>query len=135
MLATRPEPEVVALVGDELEVLTPNTITDPDVLLGELSAVRRTGIAVDREEHHVGISAVGTVIANPRGLVMALSIPVPTSRFVEREQHLVERLLAARHRVEGELARGDSAVASPVGLSGDRPPIVLVEQHGDAGRT
>ncbi|WP_235659046.1 IclR family transcriptional regulator C-terminal domain-containing protein [Mycobacteroides abscessus] len=42
----------------DLEAFTPNTITDIAVLLSELNAVRRTGIAFDHEEHDIGISSV-----------------------------------------------------------------------------
>lgn len=105
LLSTLDDDEVVVLVGDHLEQLTPNTIVHIDRLLDDLAHVRRSGIAFDREEHHAGISAIGTTLANPYGLPAALSVPVPTSRFIQREQELCEQLLEGRTRIERALAQ------------------------------
>jgi IclR family acetate operon transcriptional repressor len=43
----------------QLQRYTPHTITDPEVLLSELVAVRRRGYAVDDEEELAGIFCVG----------------------------------------------------------------------------
>lgn len=97
--------EVVALVGNSLTPHTPNTIVDADALLTELASIRTSGVAFDREEHHLGISAVGTALANPYGLRVAVSVPVPTSRFVDRESEIVEQLLKYRERIEHHFRR------------------------------
>lgn len=104
LLSELDDDDVVALVGPDLEPLTPNTIVRVDELLADLDTVRSSGIAFDREEHHSGISAIGTTLANPYGLAAALSVPVPTSRFAEREDQLCEQLLAGRARIEAALS-------------------------------
>lgn len=105
LLAEMTDEKVLALLGDRLKALTPNTITDPDAFLADLATVRAAGIAFDREEHHVGISAAGTTIDNPSGLAVAISVPAPSSRFVERETEIVEELLKSRKRIEAHVRR------------------------------
>jgi DNA-binding IclR family transcriptional regulator len=72
--------------------------TWPD-LEAELTQVRETGIAYDREEHSSGISAIGAAIRGLEGEIAALSIPVPAVRFNELEKGLV----ASLRRSAGEL--------------------------------
>ena len=105
LLAELPDARVEALVAGSLTALTPNTITEPAALLAELIAVRERDVAFDREEHHLGISAVGTTLDNPFGLSVAISVPVPTSRFVDREGEIVEQILKARQRMEEHFKR------------------------------
>ena len=69
-----------------------------DALLQELATIRKTGIAYDREEHSIGISAVGTAFRDQAGTVYAISIPAPTSRAEAIEARVVELLLPARER-------------------------------------
>ena len=60
--------------------------------------MRKTGIAFDREEHSLGISAVGTAFRDQAGTVYAISIPAPTSRAGAIEERAVALLLPARDR-------------------------------------
>ena len=65
--------------------------------------MRDTGVAYDREESTVGISAVGAEIRDSGGIVAALSIPVPTARFADQEVRLVKLLLATCVEVSASL--------------------------------
>ena len=105
LLAQLDDRAITELLGQHLERLTPHTITDLGALLRELGEVRRSGLAFDREEHHLGISAVGTTVDNQYGLAVAVSVPVPTSRFAEREEYLCDRLLAGREQIAARLAQ------------------------------
>jgi hypothetical protein len=68
---------------------TPNTITTFRALRKEIDVVRRTGIAVDREEQTAGICAVGAALDDLgeafRHERFAVSIPVPAQRFGKRQ--------------------------------------------------
>ncbi|NOX29605.1 MAG: IclR family transcriptional regulator [Actinobacteria bacterium] len=110
LLADLDNAAVESLVSPDLEALTENTITDRAVLLDELDQIRETGIAIDREEHHLGISAVGASLANPYRIPAAISIPVPVARFSGREKALGEALLHTCRELEREL--GTSAASS-----------------------
>jgi DNA-binding IclR family transcriptional regulator len=61
--------------------------------LEELDAVRREGVAYDREEHTLGICAVGAVVYAPVDTLTAISVPVPSVRFYGNEEKLVAELL------------------------------------------
>ena len=94
LLATLPHEQVVRLLPARLDSLTPNTITDRAALLDELDQVRRDGIAYDREEHTLGICAVGCVVRDASGRVAAISVPLPAQRFYGHEHELGRVLIA-----------------------------------------
>jgi len=103
-LAQLEEDEVARLVGTAYERRTPNTITRLADLLKELKAARKSGVAFDREEHTLGICAVGVVMRDPLGNDFAISVPVPAQRFHAQEKRIAERLLATRRALEDQLA-------------------------------
>src|ERR1700760_1532225 len=95
-LAQLSDTALEALIGRAYEARTPNTITKLDVLLAELKTVRRTGVAFDREEHSLGISAAGVALHDPLGNAVAISVPVPSQRFEEQHALIAARLLATK---------------------------------------
>jgi DNA-binding IclR family transcriptional regulator len=78
-------------------------------LIKELDLVRSERVAFDREEHTLGICAVGAAFRDPMGRLAAVSIPVPTVQFRGNEQRLasilpkytdaIQRDWASPHRV------------------------------------
>jgi len=100
LLARLDDTAVITLVESSLQALPPNTVIEHDALLAEMASIRETGLAFDHEEHHVGISAVGTALENPHGLAVAISVPVPTSRFAERKAEIVRALNASKAELE-----------------------------------
>ncbi len=107
-LAQLSDAAIEKLIGRAYEARTPKTFTRLDALLKELAAVRRTGVAFDREEHTLGISAAGVALRDPLGNAVAISVPVPSQRFKEHEAAIAERLAAAKRAME---ARMSSAAA------------------------
>lgn len=99
-LAQLSDAAVEALIGRSYEARTPKTITGIDTLLAELKTVRRTGVAFDREEHTAGICAAGVAMHDPLGNAVAISVPVPSQRFVNRQALIAERLLATKRAME-----------------------------------
>ena len=91
--------------------LTPNTIIQPQQLRREIETCRRKGVAFDLEEHTEGICAVGTAFLDPLGRRLALSVPVPTTRFSRMRSDLVKHLLDARARIV-EAFQSGSAVST-----------------------
>jgi hypothetical protein len=61
-------------------------LTDPTASL--------SGIAFDRDEHTVGISAAGIAARTASGHIVAISVPAPSDRFTENETRIVEALRA-----------------------------------------
>lgn len=88
--------QIEKLFSDGLPKETANTVASLRSLLKEISAVRKTHIAFDNEEHTEGISAVGTAFLDPMGRSYAVSVPVPTIRFVKSKSFLKKTLLGFR---------------------------------------
>jgi len=99
LLSVLPPDKVERALRGPLARFTPNTLTRPADLLRQIETCRRTGIAVDDEEHTEGISALGTGFVDPVGRAVALSIPVPATRFKRIRAELTDQLLAARARI------------------------------------
>ena len=96
-LATLDNRAVERLLGTSYEARTPQTITSLADLLADLDQIRKTGVAFDREEHTVGVSAAGISVLDALGNPMAMSVPVPTQRFGDAQELIAERLLETKH--------------------------------------
>lgn len=66
-----------------------------EALRGQIAAIRRTGVAFDRDEHTPGISAAAIARRVAADNVVAISVPAPTERFREKEALIVAALRAA----------------------------------------
>lgn len=94
---------IARLIGTSYEQRTPRTLTRLDDLLRDLKSVRRTGVAIDREEHTRGICAAGIVTRDLLGNVVAISVPVPVQRFYQHQRQIVARLRAIKAALERHL--------------------------------
>ncbi len=75
LLAFAPEQVTDEVVSAGLSALTRHTVTDPDRLRAALAEVRRTGVAVTREEMTLGTCSVAAPVRGADGqVVAALSI-------------------------------------------------------------
>jgi DNA-binding IclR family transcriptional regulator len=102
-LAQLSESAIEALIGRTYEPRTPKTLKRFEVLVEELKIARRTGIAFDREEHTLGVCAVGVALHDPLGNAVAISVPVPIQRFPDRQNMIAERLLATKRALESRM--------------------------------
>ena len=105
--------ELDDFLENSLPRLTPNTIIRPQELRREIDICRRKGVAFDMEEHTEGICAVGTAFVDPLGRRLALSVPVPTTRFSRMRLGLVKHLLDARSRIVEAFQSGSAVSAAP----------------------
>jgi IclR family transcriptional regulator, acetate operon repressor len=85
---------------------TDNSIRSWEKLEQELLRIRKTGLAYDREEHSMGISAIGTAIIGFEGEIAAITIPTPTVRFTKNEPELAKALKLCRDAVDRILGGG-----------------------------
>jgi DNA-binding IclR family transcriptional regulator len=99
-LAGLEDEQVEKLIGRVYKTRTPQTITRLDALLTDLKAVRKSGVAYDREEHTLGICAAGVALRDVRGNFVAISVPVPTPRFEANQRKIAERLLGTKRSLE-----------------------------------
>jgi DNA-binding IclR family transcriptional regulator len=85
MLAFSPEPVVENLLESGLRRRTPNTITNSQMLLQNLTRIRNEGVAYDREEGKQGVACVAApILNNERRPVAALSITTRTPEMHSR---------------------------------------------------
>ena len=99
-LAQLSESAIEVLIGRAYEQRTPKTLQRIDALLADLKSARRTGVAYDREEHTLGVCAVGVALQDPLGNSIAISVPVPSQRFPDRQALIAERLMATKRALE-----------------------------------
>jgi DNA-binding IclR family transcriptional regulator len=95
--------EVWRLVPERLPALTEHTITDREALLEELARAHAEGVAYDREEHTIGMSAVGTVVRDAAGNRAAITVVAPTARFNGNEDRIASALLRTREELQTAL--------------------------------
>jgi DNA-binding IclR family transcriptional regulator len=108
-LAELDEREIGTLLGRRFAARTANTLTTLPALLADLKPVRKSQVAFDREEHTIGISAAGMVLRDLLGNYVAISVPVPTSRFKDHQSRIAARLLATKRAIEGHLTAAEAA--------------------------
>lgn len=113
LLSVVDERKLDRLLRGPLPRLTANTIVQRSDLLKALDSVRRSGVAYDLEEHTEGICAVGTAFLDPIGRAVAISIPVPTTRFRNKRLKvlLTDEILQTRAQMIESLGSSLSQVA------------------------
>jgi DNA-binding IclR family transcriptional regulator len=80
---------VLPVPAGPLEALTPQTITDPEVLRRDGARTRRRGWAVTDGELEVGLTGLAVPVQGPRGdVVAALGVSGPTPRLEDRLDQL-----------------------------------------------
>lgn len=75
------KPYLEKYIHCKLKKFTEYTITDWDVLLQELEAIRRDGYAVERQEVELGMTCVAAPIFSQHKIVAAISVSGPISRI------------------------------------------------------
>jgi DNA-binding IclR family transcriptional regulator len=103
LLAALPDDQAAALLPARLLEMTEHTITTRSALWEELGRIRVEHVAYDREEHTLGICAVGVVVHDPYGPAAAISVPVPTQRFAGQERQLADAVISAGHACSAAL--------------------------------
>jgi IclR family acetate operon transcriptional repressor len=106
MLAQLPEPqvrEILARAG--MAARTPNTITDPDLLIAHLGVIRRQGYAVDEGEQEVGVRCVAVAVPDAPAMA-AISVSGPQARMAEAA---LKAIVPGLQRVAAELSKDFSS--------------------------
>ena len=111
LLAELSNEQIRRLLPERLDELTPNTITDREQLIDELETVRESGVAFDREEHTLGIAAVGIAVVDSEGHAVAMTVPMPAQRFYGNENAIAKAILSATREFERSRRRAVSAQA------------------------
>jgi DNA-binding IclR family transcriptional regulator len=116
------EPRELArrLDGYKFHAFTPNTIVSEKRLVEELNRIRTTLVAVDNEEHEIGVRCAAAPIFNYQGMAIAsISVAVPTFRWNPRRF----RLLMDRVRLAA------ASITTSCGGIAPRNPTVQAPRH------
>lgn len=103
LLAELPIRRIQEVLPAKLLARTPKTITSRAKLEAELKKVRRLGYATDKQEHTIGICALGATVCDSFGTEMAVSVPLPAQRFGGREEEISAALLETCATIEAQL--------------------------------
>ena len=106
LLAELEPEEAERLVPERIEPLTSHTIVDRRALFAEIDEVRATGVAFDREEHTLGVSAVGTALLDAGGALAAITVAMPAARLEGQEERICVALLRARDDIQRVINAG-----------------------------
>jgi DNA-binding IclR family transcriptional regulator len=101
LLASLPDDEVSRLLPKQLAAVTSHTVTRRQDLLHALAAVRRSGLAQEREEVTAGLSCfaafVGVTVLGKR---VAVSTSLPLERLdARREKRMAIAIVEMAHRI------------------------------------
>lgn len=80
-------------------------IDDLEAFWAIVATARRQGYAIDEERHAEGICAIGIGLLDPLGRPVAISIPMPTSRYLKAKQTVLKTIVSLRDEVVGAFAR------------------------------
>lgn len=114
LAAASPELEEV-LREEQLSAFTGHTIDDPDKFATELSQIRRSGFAIDREEYAEAFCCIAAPIRDPNGVVAAsVGISLSPQRFAADYVNLVNDVVevatvASEQWYDAERDRTDSS--------------------------
>lgn len=88
-------------------------------ILKEIIEMRRSGISLNLDEHTHGISAVGIGFRDAVGDIYAISVPIPTPRFNQVKQSVVDAMRLARAAIVQDIG-GEPAKDVISARTGDR---------------
>lgn len=102
-LAFLPEQKRSALFSHlEFAPYTPQTLTRPAALEVEIDRIRHERVAIDREEHLVGVVCIAAPVFNARGEIVAgLAIQAPAARMAVADAYRHRTALVAAARALG----------------------------------
>ena len=98
-LATLDDDEIIKRIGKTYEARTKHTLKSFKALSADLTKTRARGYAIDAEEHALGITAVGVLVYDLLDNPVMVSVPVPTARFEENQDQIVQKLLQTKARL------------------------------------
>jgi DNA-binding IclR family transcriptional regulator len=104
LLARLPREEVLRRLPRRLEPTLGGRPRTRETLLRELTEVRASGLAFEREEMRHGICAVAVAVTDVDGRSASIAVPMPAARFAEGEQRVAAELVMLRDQTEARLS-------------------------------
>lgn len=97
--------EIWKRISSHIKKLTPNTITDKEIMYEEIKKIREQGFAIDDEENELGVICIAAPIFNFKGkMEYAISISTPQIRINKERLDEFKRLIkTATNSISKEL--------------------------------
>jgi IclR family transcriptional regulator, acetate operon repressor len=105
-LSMLPPDHARRLIGTAPHAFTPRTQTDPEALLARIEALRPGQLFTDIDEYSEGASAMAIPLPSAAGQDLALSIAMPTPRFLRLQDKIGAALLDIRAQVSQAYGAG-----------------------------
>lgn len=102
LLAFGPRTVLDEVLARELERRTAHTITDPAVLRRALAEIRKTGVAISRNEASMGTASVAAPVLDPAGTAVAAVSVVATADEL-KAPHLIPAVRAVARAISRQL--------------------------------
>ncbi len=103
-LALLDDAAIASFCAAGLSRFTPSTLVTARALRRDINRIRKSGLAIDHEEHSPGISAIGVAFRDPAGAIYAISVPMPSVRFEERADAFATALRSASQKLLADMA-------------------------------
>lgn len=103
LLANVTDENVVKLIGSKPELRTKNTHSSVSSLLEDLNQTRKRNYAIDNEEHARGVCGLGISLNLGLNENYAISLAVPTLRFEENFNPMLNALQQCKSEIEALL--------------------------------
>ena len=104
LLAFLGEATIAEVLAQPLERLAAGTITDPEAMRKELTAIRRRGWASSYEENNIGARGLAAPILANAAPVASVGLAAPTARWSKAAvRDLAKLVLSAAHNAEAQL--------------------------------
>lgn len=108
VLALLSDSEICRICERGLQRFTPATLVAAESLLRQISEIRKSGIAIDAEEHSPGICAFGMAFRDAASGLYAVSIPMPSIRFDAADKPLTQALRDSVSAISRDIMRRQS---------------------------
>lgn len=109
LMATLSDDKLARRLSLELAEFTPNTKTNPIELRREVESIRNGECANDIEEYTEGICALSLSFLDPLGRAFAISVPMPTHRFMRNRESVEAALRKCQEQISAGLSNGYSS--------------------------
>lgn len=103
ILAELPEDLLESLLDRRLEQRATNTINDKARLLKELEGIRKSGYAIDAQEHAMGVYGIGVFLRTALSDHYAIAVAMPQLRFEREGEQIIHALLKCKVEIESIL--------------------------------
>jgi IclR family acetate operon transcriptional repressor len=104
LLAQFPDEQVRDLLPTDLRRFTSRTLVEHSAVMARLEEVRRSGIAMNMEEHEVGLAAVATGLAESTDTMIAMAVVLPSQRLPSKVDIIVAALKRINPAVDIQMA-------------------------------